>query len=170
MTIRISHVVAVALNGVIGVGGDLPWRLPSDLARFKEITMGKPIVMGRKTWEAIGRPLPGRPNIVISRSLSAVPPGVTLVRTVEAGLDYAQNLAQELGVDEICVIGGGEIYRQTLERASRIYLTRVMAEAQGDTTYPDLASDDWEEIAHEHHTEGPNDTADFDLVTLERTL
>ena len=138
MAIIVSQVVAVALNCVIGIGGELPWRLATDLKRFKEITMGKPIIMGRKTWEAIGRPLPGRVNIVISRSLRDVPDGVFLEQTIEAALDHAQKLAGELGVEEICIIGGGEIYRQTLARTSRIYLTRVMAEADGDTTYQRL--------------------------------
>ena len=168
MTITISHVVAVSLNGVIGVEGDLPWRLPSDLKRFKQITMGKPIIMGRKTWESIGSPLPGRPNIVISRSLEEVPDGVILVRTIDEALERARGLAHELGVHEICIIGGGEIYRQTLDATGRIYLTRVMAETTGDTTYPDPDMDVWEEAAHEHHSEGPGDTADFDIITLER--
>ncbi|MGI9371735.1 MAG: dihydrofolate reductase [Hyphomicrobiales bacterium] len=168
MTIKITHVVAVALNGVIGADGAMPWRLPSDLKRFKQITMGKPIIMGRKTFESIGRPLPGRPNIVISRSLADIPEGVSLFSNIDDALDYAQHLASEIGVDEVCVIGGGEIYRQTLERVDRIYMTRVNAEANGDTTYPKLVYDEWEEVAHEHHSEGPNDTADFDIVTLER--
>jgi len=93
-----------------------------------------------------------------------------LVRTIDDGLSHARKIAVELGVDEICVIGGGEIYRQTMDQTSRIYLTRVMAEAQGDTTYPELDTEAWEEVAHEHHSEGPNDTADFDLVTLEREI
>lgn len=168
MNIIISHVVAVALNGVIGADGDMPWRLPSDLKRFKEITMGKPIVMGRKTFDSIGRPLPGRPNIVISRSLTEVPEGVSLFATIEDALDHARQVARELGAGEVCVIGGGEIYRQTLDQTGRIYLTRVMAEAQGDTVYPALDLDNWREVAHEHHSEGPHDTADFDIVTLER--
>lgn len=168
MTVKISHVVAVALNGVIGADGDMPWRLPSDLKRFKEITMGKPIVMGRKTFVSIGRPLPGRPNIVISRSLENTPDGVSLFSTIDGALEHAIHLATEMGVSEVCVIGGGEIYRQTLPRAQRIYLTQVMAEAEGDTVYPQLDMNEWEEVAHEHHSERPNDTADFDIVTLER--
>ena len=165
---RIVQVVAVALNGVIGADGDMPWNLPSDLKRFKQITMGKPIVMGRKTFESIGRPLPGRPNIVITRSESFEAQGVHVVRSVDEALDEATTLAEELSADEICVIGGGEIYRQTLPRASRIYLTRVMAELAGDTTYPDLDEKEWREVAREHHTEGPGDTADFMILTLER--
>ncbi len=168
MTARIVHVVAVALNGVIGAAGDMPWHLPSDLRRFKRITMGKPIVMGRKTFQSIGRPLPGRPNLVVTRSKSFAQPGVQVMSSIEDALDMAQNLAADLSAEEVCVIGGGEIYRQTLPRVSRIYLTRVMAELAGDTTYPELDETEWQEVAREHHTEGAGDTADFMLVTLER--
>ena len=168
MTVTIVHVVAVALNGVIGADGDMPWHLPSDLKRFKEITLGKPVVMGRKTFESIGRPLPGRANIVISRSASYQADGVHVVSSVEDALELATRLAKDTGAQEVCVIGGGEIYRQTLERTQRIYMTRVMAEMAGDTVYPALEPGAWEEVAREHHQEGPKDTADFDIVTLER--
>ncbi len=168
MTAHIVHVVAVALNGVIGADEDMPWHLPSDLKRFKQITMGKPIVMGRKTFESIGRPLPGRPNIVITRSDTFSAEGVQVFGSIDDALKRAGELAAELSADEICIIGGGEIYRQTLARTTRIYLTRVMAELAGDTTYPDLDETEWKEVAREHHTEGPGDTADFVIVTLER--
>ncbi len=168
MSINISHVVAVALNGVIGADGDMPWSLPSDLKRFKQITIGKPIIMGRKTFVSIGRPLPGRANIVITRSESYEADGVHVVSSIDEALALGTRLAKDTGADEICVIGGGEIYRQTLPNTDRIYLTRVMAEMAGDTTYPDLNEAEWDEVAREHHSEGPNDTADFDIVTLER--
>ncbi|MEM1201296.1 MAG: dihydrofolate reductase [Pseudomonadota bacterium] len=168
MTVTIVHVVAVALNGVIGADGDMPWHLPSDLKRFKQITMGKPVVMGRKTFESIGRPLPGRANIVISRSAAYEADGVHVVSSVEDALELATRLAKDTGAGEVCVIGGGEIYRQTLESTQRIYMTRVMAEMVGDTVYPALEPGTWEEVAREHHQEGPKDTADFDIVTLER--
>ena len=168
MSVTIVHVVAVALNGVIGADGDMPWSLPSDLRRFKQITMGKPVVMGRKTFQSIGRPLPGRANIVISRSATYEADGVHVVSSVDEALELATRLAKDTGAEEVCVIGGGEIYRQTLDRAQRIYMTRVMAEMAGDTVYPALTPGDWEEVAREHHQEGPKDTADFDIVTLER--
>ncbi len=168
MTVTIVHVVAVSLNGVIGADGDMPWSLPSDLKRFKQITLGKPVVMGRKTFQSIGRPLPGRANIVISRSATYQADGVHVVSSIDQALELAIRLAKDTGAEEVCVIGGGEIYRQTLERTSRIYMTRVMAEMAGDTDYPALTSGEWEEVAREHHQEGPKDTADFDIVTLER--
>lgn len=168
MTVAIVQVVAVALNGVIGANGDMPWSLPSDLKRFKQITMGKPIVMGRKTFDSIGRPLPGRANIVISRSATYQADGVHVVSSIDEALELGIRLATDTVADEVCVIGGGEIYLQTLERTSRIYMTRVMAEITGDTVYPELSLDDWEEVAREHHQEGPKDTANFDIVTLER--
>lgn len=168
MTVEIVQVVAVSLNGIIGADGDMPWNLPSDLKRFKQITMGKPVVMGRKTFESIGRPLPGRANVVISRSASYQVDGVHVVSSIEKALELATQLAKDTGAQEVCVIGGGEIYRQTLDRTSRIYMTRVMAEMAGDTHYPELSEDNWEEVAREHHQEGPKDTANFDIVTLER--
>lgn len=169
MSVRVSHVVAVAMNGVIGLEDELPWRLPSDLKRFKQITMGKPVVMGRKTWESIGRPLSGRANIVVTRSSDFSVKGVRVASSIDGAMELAHSLALDMGADEICIIGGGEIYRQTLPATSRIYLTRVMTEMAGDTYYPELDMDEWEEVAREHHIEGPNDTADFDLITLERT-
>lgn len=168
MTATIVHVVAVALNGIIGADGDMPWHLPSDLKRFKQITMGKPLVMGRKTFESIGRPLPGRPNLVITRSESFSAEGIQVFGSIDEALERAHELAVDLSADEICVIGGGEIYRQTLPLVSRIYLTRVMAELAGDTIYPELDETEWREVAREHHTEGPGDTADFMILTLER--
>ena len=139
MTPRIALVVAVARNGVIGAGGDLVWRISDDLKWFKKVTMGKPIVMGRKTHESIGKPLPGRANIVITRNADYAPEGVFVAPTVEAALD----LAREEGADEICVIGGGEIYAQTLPIADRIYLTRVDAAPEGDVFFPDLNEAAW---------------------------
>lgn len=168
MTVAIVQVVAVSLNGVIGANGDMPWSLPSDLKRFKQITMGKPIVMGRKTFDSIGRPLPGRANIVISRSATYQADGVHVVSSIDEALELGIRLAKDTGAEEVCVIGGGQIYLQTLDRTRRIYMTRVMAEMAGDTVYPELPSDEWEEVAREHHQEGPKDTANFDIVTLER--
>lgn len=168
MTVQIVQVVAVSLNGIIGADGDMPWSLPSDLKRFKQITMGKPVVMGRKTFESIGRPLPGRANVVISRSATYKVDGVHVVSSIDEALELATRLAKDTGAEEVCVIGGGEIYVQTLARTNRIYMTRVMAEMAGDTRYPELSEDEWEEVAREHHQEGPKDTANFDIVTLER--
>ncbi|MDO5531739.1 dihydrofolate reductase [Sutterella sp.] len=128
----IELIAAAARNGVIGAGNRLLWRIPEDFAHFKRTTMGAPVVMGRKTWESIGRPLPGRRNIVISRRGIAVPPKVTVVKSL------AEAIALLEGAPRIMVIGGGEIYRQALPLAGRIWLTRIDADYEGDTWFPTI--------------------------------
>lgn len=135
MTPRISQVVACSLNGVIGKDGSMPWHLPDELKRFKNITMGKVLIMGRKTYESIGRPLPGRYTIVVSRSLEMMPRIVTPAKSLEEALEHAKDIAPEWQ-NEICIVGGGEIYRQTADMIDRIYLTRIQKEIEGDTFYP----------------------------------
>ncbi len=131
----LSHVVACSENGVIGRDGGMPWHLPDELKRFKSITMGKVLVMGRKTFESIGRPLPGRYSIVLSRSKEMLPRIVTPASTLDSALRHAREMAPKWG-NEICIIGGGEIYRQTLHIIQKIYLTRIHLDLAGDTTYP----------------------------------
>jgi dihydrofolate reductase len=141
---RISLVVAVARNGVIGAGNRLPWRLPDDLRRFKSLTLGKPVLMGRRTFESIGRPLPERINIVVSRR-GGVLAGCTLVDSVTAALAFAAP------APEVMVIGGAEIYRQCLDRCSTIHLTRVHAHVEGDVYFPELLPEHWQERLIEQH-------------------
>ena len=136
---RLSLIVAMAANGVIGRGGDLPWRLPADLARFRRITMGHVLLMGRRTYESIGRPLPGRTSLVLTRQPSFRPPGVL----VASNLDQA--LAQVADRDEVFVIGGADIYRQTLPRVERLYVTRVLADVDGDVYFPEFDFGQWEQ-------------------------
>ncbi|MHC8508586.1 MAG: dihydrofolate reductase [Rhodospirillales bacterium] len=133
---KTALVAAMAKNRVIGKDGGLPWRLPEDLKHFKRVTMGHPMVMGRKTYESIGRPLPGRANIVITRNPDFRAEGVYVEPSVDAALARAETLAHAPGADWIMVIGGGEIYRQTIGRAGRLYLTEVDAEVEGDTVFP----------------------------------
>jgi len=161
-------VVAVAENGVIGRGGDLPWRMPSDLKRFKALTMGKPLVMGRKTFESIGRPLPGRANIVITRNRDFAPEGVLVAGDIGAALALARERAAADGVDEIMIIGGAEIYRATLDMADRIYLTEIHAHCDGDAVFPPLEDTAWAERAREFHAAREGDSADHSFVVLER--
>ena len=142
---KIALVVAVARNRVIGAGGDLAWRIADDLKWFKKVTLGKPIIMGRKTYRSIGRPLPGRDNIVITRANDFVVEGVLTACSVPAALELARDCAERRGAHEICVIGGGEIYEQMLATADRIYLTRVAAEIDGDTLFPEIDSAQWAE-------------------------
>jgi len=141
----ISIIVAASTNNVIGVQGDLPWRLSDDLKHFKAITMGKPIVMGRKTWESIGRPLPGRQNIVISRQAGFVADGCDVVASIDEAIATAGD------ADEIMVIGGSQVYELALPLAQRIYLTRVHADVEGDAFFPEPGESKWQCIRDESH-------------------
>ena len=143
--IRLALIVAADRNHVIGAGGDLAWRISDDLKWFKKVSIGKPVVMGRKTYDSIGRPLPGRDNIVITRNNDFAAAGAFVARTIDTGLSLARYCALTRGVDEVCVIGGAEIYAQTLGQADRIYLTRVDAAVEGDVFFPALDSQAWRE-------------------------
>lgn len=157
----ISLVVAAALNGVIGVEGDLPWRLPDDLKRFKQITLGKPVIMGRRTYESIGFPLPGRQNIVMTRDQQFAAEGCDVVHSPEQALATAAS-------DEVMIIGGGAIYAMFLERADKVCLTEVHAEIDGDTYFPALPDAEWREAAREHHPADERHAYAFDFVIYER--
>lgn len=162
---RIVFVVAVARNGVIGRDGGLPWHIPSDLKRFKAITMGKPVIMGRKTWESLPRrPLPGRLNIVISRSPGFEAPGASVVADAEA----AVSLARRDNPDEIAIIGGAAIFDMFLPLADRLYLTEIDLAPEGDVYFPVLDPSEWTEISREHHPKEEGDSASFMLRVLER--
>lgn len=136
---RIIIVVAMAENGVIGRDGDMPWKLSTDLKRFKALTMGKPLVMGRKTFESVGgRPLPGRPHVIVSRGPAIDVPGVETIGSLDEALARARDIAIASGVDMVCVAGGGEIYRQALPLADTLYVTHVEAAIDGDTVFPPI--------------------------------
>jgi dihydrofolate reductase len=159
---KLSIIVAVADNGVIGSGNQLPWRLPDDLKRFKALSLGKPIVMGRKTYDSIGRPLPGRLNIVVSRRGDLEIPGCTVVTSL------AEALAAAGAVDEIVIVGGADIYRQVLPKVQTIHLTRVHATVPGDVQFPQLAPGEWRERGTEHHPADERHAYAFTFSTLER--
>jgi dihydrofolate reductase len=162
---RIVFVVAVARNGVIGRQGALPWRVSSDLKRFKQITMGKPVIMGRKTWESLPRrPLPGRLNIVITRDRQYRAEGAVVAASVVEALAQAQQVAS----DEICVIGGSDIFRQMLPMADRLYLTEVDLAPDGDVHFPPLDRSEWREVSREMHPRAEGDDAGFVLRVLDR--
>lgn len=163
----ISLVVAVAKNGVIGNAGGMPWHLSSDLKRFKRDTMGKPIVMGRKTFESIGRALPGRLNIVVSRS-DFVADDTVHATSIDAALFLAEGWAKENGAEEICVIGGGQIYAEMIDRASKLYVTHVMAEPEGDTKFPEISEAQWIPVTREEVPKGEKDSAETLYVVYER--
>ena len=158
----VSIIVATDERGAIGRDGGLPWRLPDDLQRFKAFTMGKPIVMGRKTWDSIGKPLPGRHNIVITRQAAFEVPGVTVV----ASLDEALRAAGD--VPEVCIIGGAEIYRLALPRADLIHLTRVHAAVDADTYFPELGAGEWDEVQVEQHAADEKHVYAYSCLELQR--
>lgn len=163
MSPRLALIAAVARNGVIGRDGDLPWRIPADLQFFKTATMGKPMIMGRRTFESIGKALPGRTNIVVTRS------GDFTADDVEVAADFDQALAiaarQDAG--EVMVIGGGEIYAAAMPRADRLYLTEVHLDAEGDVHFPQFDLAQWREVSRDDHA-AEGDTPAFSFVTLER--
>jgi dihydrofolate reductase len=150
----VALIAAVAANGVIGRDNRLPWRLPADLRRFKELTMGHALVMGRRTYESIGRPLPGRVTVVLTRDPAFMaPPGALAARSLEEALAAAA--AATPGAGEVFVAGGAEVYAQALPRADRLYLTRVEAEVEGDARFPDLDPARWRLAAAERLDLGP---------------
>ena len=159
---RISLIVAVSANSVIGARGELPGRVPDDLRRFKRLTMGKPIVMGRLTWDSIGRPLPGRQNIIISRNPEFAAPGCDIAASPEDAIDLAGH------AEELMIIGGGHIYRDFIPRASRIYMTQVAASIDGDTSFPELADGEWNETRRERHLADEQHAYAFDFIQLDR--
>ncbi|PZU75181.1 MAG: dihydrofolate reductase [Brevundimonas sp.] len=169
----ISLVVARGRNGVIGRDGDLPWRLRSDLQRFKAITIGKPCLMGRKTWESLPlRPLPGRLNLVLTRDQSyeaeGMAKGALVCATLDEAIEIARETAEEDNVDEICVIGGTALFEAALPRARRLYVTEVDAAPQGDARFPDFDPADWTEVSSEPHEAGEKDDHAFTFRVLER--
>jgi dihydrofolate reductase len=174
MTVRlVVGPAARGRNGVIGRDGALPWRLKSDMALFKETTMGKPVIMGRKTWESLPkRPLPGRINIVLTRDGSYIEEpiarGALICERFDEALQIAREQAEEDGVDEVCVIGGAEIYAVALPKARRMYLTEVDAEPEGDVRFPPFDEADWREVRREAHPAGEGDEHAFTFRVLER--
>lgn len=159
---QIALIAAMAENRVIGHNNQLPWRISADLKHFKSLTMGKPIIMGRKTWQSIGRPLPGRTNIVITRDSSFQAAGCEVVHSLEQALQAAA------GHQQVMIIGGANLYQQTLARADLLYLTLVRAEVQGDAFFPELEEGEWRELERESHSADENNEYDYDFITLQR--
>ena len=161
--------VARARNGVIGRDGALPWRLKSDMALFRELTMGKPVIMGRKTWDSLPRkPLPGRANIVLSRDGSFEPKGALVCEDFMSAVEIAREQAEDEGASEVCVIGGASLFALALPKARRIYLTEVEGEPPGDVVMPPFDESGWTEVRREAHPAGPDDEFPFVFRVLER--
>ena len=168
MTPKLVFVAAVARNGVIGANERTPWRLKSDLARFRELTWGKPLLMGRRTFESIGRPLPGRETVALSRDPEFLPEGAHLARSPEEALDLATRLAEAMQSPEILVAGGAQIYSAFLPRADVIHLTEVALTVAGDALFPALDPGEWRETARETPHRTAEDEADFHYLRFER--
>ena len=164
----ICFVVAVSENGVIGRAGKLPWRIPSDLKLFRRLTLGRPVIMGRKTYQSIGKPLDRRDNIVLTRDPSFRAEGVIVAQSIAGALQRARGLATARNIDEIAVIGGAEIFQALLAHADRIYLTRVHASPPGDTFFPALDAAAWRETSRERLERSPKDEHDATLIVLDR--
>ena len=168
MTPKLTLVVAVAKNGVIGRDGALPWRLSSDMKRFKAATMGKPVLMGRKTWDSLPKkPLPGRQNLILTRDADFIAQDAWVYTDLPAMLAAGRAMAEASGVDEVCVIGGAQLFNAVLDQADRIVLTEVNLSPQGDARL-DLDLSNWREVSREHVERGPKDDADFVVRVLER--
>ena len=170
---RLAMIVAAAENNTIGAENQLPWHLPEDLKYFKRVTMGKPIVMGRKTYESIGRPLPGRPNIVITRNsdwkvADKHAETVTVVDSVDAAIAAAEDLALINACDEVMVIGGAEIYKNLFSRADRLYLTRVHADVEGMRIFSQVDSQQWQLLGEETFKADKTNPYDYSFQVLER--
>lgn len=161
-------IVAVAENGVIGAGGAMPWRLKSDMSRFKALTSGRPVVMGRKTFLSIGRPLPGRTNIVVTRDAGFRAAGAVVTHSVADAMAIATGDALRRFATEIAIIGGSEIYAQCMDRADRLEVTEVHARPEGDTRFAAIDPAVWEEVARVRNPAGPEDSVDFSYVTYRR--
>ncbi len=159
MSATISLIAALAENGVIGARNALPWRVKGDFRRFRSLTMGKPLIMGRKTFESIGKPLDGRDNIVLTRRPLAAIDGAIVAGSLDDALAIAEERAADRGVDEIFVIGGGELFKETLPLAQRLYLTHIEAAPEGDAWFPGVAPEDWVETAREPIAPSEGDTA-----------
>ncbi len=168
MPMKISLIAALAENRVIGRDNMLPWRLPNDLQYFKAVTLGKPVIMGRKTWESLGRPLPGRTNIVITRRPGYAPAGARVVWSFDDALELAAQVARLDGVDECLVIGGAEIYALALPRCDRLYLTEVHATVEGDAFFPAFKHAQWREARRERFVASAANPYDYSFVVYEK--
>jgi dihydrofolate reductase len=166
---EIVLLAAVAENGVIGHDNALPWRLKSDLKHFRALTIGKPVVMGRKTFESLNGPLKGRTNIVLSRDPQFAAPGILVARSLDHALEAAHGDALRRGVSELMIIGGSDLFSTLMPKATRLEITHVAASPEGDTFFPPIHPAIWKESARSQHGQTPDDSASFTCVTYRRT-
>jgi dihydrofolate reductase len=170
MSVPLVAVAALADNDVIGDDNRLIWRLKTDLKRFRALTMGKPLLMGRKTFQSIGRPLPGRHIVVLTRDRSFAAEGVAIAASLDDALALGQDLARQHGADSVVIGGGEDIYRQALPLCDRLHLTRVHAAPPGDARFPAFSRTEWSETSRETHPAGPDDEHPFTFLDLKRRM
>ena len=168
MSVPVAMIAAIGENSVIGADGQIPWRLPSDFAHFKRTTLGKPLIIGRKTFESIGKPLPGRTNIIVTRQVGYTPEGVVVCHGLAEAMERAQSIAVRDGADEVIVGGGAEIYREAMPLADRLYITHVALAPEGDATFPPIDPARWEVSARHDIVRTERDSADFTVLTYAR--
>ncbi len=164
---KLSFVVAMGDNRAIGKDGGMPWHMPADLAHFKRVTMGKPMLMGRRTFESIGRALPGRDSVVVTRDADWQAEGVTVAHDIKSGAQQAAAAARARGVDEIMVIGGASLYEALMNHANRLYITELHARFDADTYFPSIGFG-WEEVSRERHDADEKNPVAYDFVVLEK--
>ncbi|WP_339892680.1 dihydrofolate reductase [Neptuniibacter pectenicola] len=165
---KLAVIVAQDKNRAIGINNKLPWHLPEDLRYFKRVTMGKPIIMGRKTFESIGRPLPGRVNIVVSRQKAYAPDGVKVVGSLDEAAELAESICLIDGAEEAMIIGGAQIYSQAIEKADRLYLTEVDAEINGDAWFPEFDRSCWSEVGRKDFLAEGSNPYNYSFIILDR--
>ena len=165
---KLAMIAAVAENNAIGINNKMPWYLPGDLRYFKAITMGKPIIMGRKTFDSLRKPLPGRANIVITRDKNWHHEGVKVVHSLDDAIDLAESIATINGNEEIMVIGGEQIYRMAMDRADRLYLTRVYQSFEGDAFFPEMDESEWAEVSRQDLFSEDEEPLQFSYLVLDR--
>ncbi|MDD9901338.1 MAG: dihydrofolate reductase [Alphaproteobacteria bacterium] len=169
MKTKTALIAAIAENGVIGTGDDMPWHIKSELMYFMRMTKGKPVIMGRKTFETLGgKPLKNRPNIIVTRDTSWHHKGVTTTHSLEDAMNTARSICAETGCDEIMVAGGAEIYKQALPFADRLYLTEIHLKPEGSITFPPFDRAGWTETKREFHKAQDGETADYTITVLEK--
>lgn len=164
---KLALIAAYAQNRVVGIDNKLPWHLPEDLKYFKRITTGKAIIMGRKTYESIGRPLPNRTNIVITRNPDFSAPGVEVVASLDAAVELAEGVNEINGIEETMVIGGAQIYAEALPKADRLYITHVHAEVHGDAYFPEVDLTQWQAIAKEDYAADDHNPFNYSFVVYD---
>lgn len=164
---KLALIAAYAQNNVVGIDNKLPWHLPEDLKYFKRVTTGKAIIMGRKTYESIGRPLPNRTNIVITRNTEFTAPGIEVVNSLDAAIELAESINEINGTEEVMVIGGAQIYNEALPKADRLYLTHVHAEVKGDAHFPQVDFSAWKEVGREDYAASETNPYDYSFAVYD---